>query len=127
MNNDPRFEGLWNATAEKRYKHFVTYVADYESVWLLSNKDGVATIDVDEYIHLLVFPSIEFATAYTLVAHSENDTPMEMDIHEFCEHCKDMINEKSTRFMVFPTDKDAWIISTEDLLTDLIENLEQVE
>lgn len=122
MKNEKRFEGLWNATPEKRYKHFITYTVDYESAWLLSNEDGFTTIDVDGYIHLLVWPSKEFAVAY-----SEEDTPVEMDIHEFCERCEDMMNEENIRFMVFPTDKDAWIISTEDLLSDLTEELERVE
>lgn len=122
MMNDKRFEGIWNATAEKRYKHFVTYTVDYESVWLLSDEDGYATIDVDGYIHLLVWPSKEFAVAY-----SEEDTPVEMDIHEFIECCNDMREDTNFRFMVFPTDKDAWIVSTEDLLNYLIEELGRVE
>ena len=122
MKNDKRFKGLWNASAEKRYKHFVTHTVDFESVWLLSNDDGYATIDVDGYIHLLVWPSKEFAEKY-----NKEDTPVEMDIHEFCERCESMINEETIRFMVFPTDKDVWIISTEDLLNDLTEELELVE
>ena len=122
MTNDKRFEGIWNATAEKRYKHFVTYTVDYESVWLLSDEDGYATIDVDGYIHLLVWPSKEFAVAY-----SEEDTPVEMDIHEFIKRCNDMREDTNIRFMVFPTDKDAWIVSTEDLLNYLIEELGRVE
>ena len=122
MKNDKRFEGLWNASAEKRYRHFITHTVDFESAWLISNEDGYATIDVDGYIHLLVWPSKEFAEKY-----SKEDTPAEMDIHEFCQRCESMINEENIRFMVFPTDKDAWIISTEDLLNDLTEELELVE
>ena len=122
MNNDKRFEGLWNATAEKRYNHFITYAVDYESAWLLANENGFATIDVDGYIHLLVWPSKEFAEAY-----NKEDTPVEMDMQEFCERCEEMMNEENIRFMVFPTDKDAWIVSTEGLLNDLTEELERVE
>lgn len=122
MNNDKRFEGLWNATAEKRYNHFLTYTVDCESAWLLANEEGFATIDVDGYIHLLVWPSREFAEAY-----SKEDTPVEMDIHEFCERCEEMVNDENIRFMVFPTDKDAWIVSTEGLLNDLTEELGRVE
>ncbi len=122
MKSDKRFESLWNATAEKRYKHFITYTADCESIWLLANEDGFTTIDVDGYIHLLVWSSKEFAEAF-----SKKDTPVEMEIHEFCKHCEDIMNEKNFRFMVFPTDKDAWIVSTEDLLHDLTEELEQIE
>ena len=122
MNNDKRFEGLWNATAEKRYNHFITYAVDYESAWLLANENGFATVDADGYIHLLVWPSKEFAEEY-----NKEDTPVEMDIHEFCERCEEMMNEENIRFMVFPTDKDAWIVSTEGLLNDLTEELERVE
>ena len=90
MKNDKRFEGLWNATAEKRYKHFVTYTVDCESAWLLANEDGFTTIDVDGYIYLLVWPSKEFAEAF-----SKKDTPVEMEIHEFCKHCEDIMNEEN--------------------------------
>lgn len=126
MNNDKRFEGLWNAIAEKRYRHFITYAVDQESVWLLANEDGFATIDVDGYIHLLVWPSKEFADAYS-DAYSKEDTPVEMDIHEFCERCEELMDDKEIRFMVFPTGKDVWIVSTEGLLSDLTEELERVE
>ena len=122
VKDNKRFEGLWKATPEKRYKHFVTYAVDYESAWLLTNKDGFATIDADGYIHLLVWPSKEFAVAYC-----EEDTPIELNIHEFCERCKEMMNEENIRFMVFPTDKDVWVVSTEELLKDLTEELERVE
>ena len=94
MNNDKRFEGLWNATAEKRYNHFITYAVDYESTWLLASEDGFATIDVDGYIHLLVWPSKEFAEAY-----NKEDTPVEMDIHEFCERCEEMMNDENMRYI----------------------------
>ena len=122
MKNDMRFKGLWNTTAEKRYKHFITYTVDNEGVWLLTSEDGYATIDIDGFIHLLAWPSKEFAIAY-----NEEDTPVEIDIHEFCERCEDMMNEENTRFMIFPTDKDAWIVSTQDLLNDLAEELDRVE
>ena len=38
MNFKIRFEGLWNAKPQKRYKHFVSFVADQESVWMLANE-----------------------------------------------------------------------------------------
>ena len=103
-------------------KTLFTYTVDYESAWLLANDNGFATIDVDGYIHLLVQPAKEFAVAY-----NKEDTPVEMEIHEFCERCEKMINDDNIRFMIFPTDKDAWVISTESLLNDLTEELERVE
>ena len=89
---------------------------------MLGDDDGFTTIDADGYIHLLVWPEKEFAVAF-----SKEDTPIEMAIHEFCELCENIMGEGNVRFMVFPTDKDAWIISVEELLNDLTEELERVE
>ena len=122
MKNDKRFEGLWNASAEKRYKHFITYTADNESAWLLASEEGYATVEADGYIHLMVWPSKEFAEAC-----SQGDTPVEIEIHEFCERCEDMLEEEAVRFMVFPTDKDSMIVCAETLLNDLTEELERLE
>lgn len=35
MKNDKEFLGILNASPEKRYKNFISTVADYEEVWLL--------------------------------------------------------------------------------------------
>jgi len=41
--NEKQFRGLMQSTPEKRYKSFLTTVADREEVWLLSSKEGYAT------------------------------------------------------------------------------------
>ena len=117
-----RFEGIWNASAEKRYRHFINYVADQESVWMLSNEDGLTTIDLDGYINLLVWPSKEFAVAF-----DEKEIPVEIEVHDFCQRCKNMLEEKNIRFMVFPNDKDTYIVETEELLNAILEELELLE
>ena len=117
-----KFEGLINANAEKRYKHFISTVSDMGSVWLLSNEDGYYTIDFDGYIHLLVWPSREFAVAF-----DSNDYPVEVEIHEFFERCKDLDIHKEIRFMVFPNKIDAYIIDSQGLLKDILEELEKIE
>lgn len=122
INQKKRFEGLWNASPAKRYKHFKTYVADWGSVWMLSNDEGFSTIDIDGYIHLLVWPSKEFAVAF-----DEEERPIEIEVHDFCKRCIDIIDQDNIRFMVFPTDKDTFIVETEELLNDVLEELSRVE
>lgn len=122
INMEKRFEGIWNASAEKRYKHFKSYVADQGSVWVLSNQDGFTTIDLEGYINLLVWPSKEFAVAF-----DAEETPVEIEVHDFCQRCEAMIEQSEIRFMVFPNDKDTYIVETEELLNDILDELDLIE
>ena len=117
-----RFLGIWNASAEKRYKHFKTYVADRGSVWMLSNEEGFTTMDFDGYIHLLVWPSREFAVEF-----DKEDTPVEIEVHDFCQRCEEIVGQKEIRFMVFPNHEDCYIVETDELLEDILEELELIE
>ena len=117
-----RFLGISNASPAKRYKHFVSHVADWESVWLLSGKDGFLTIDIDDHIHLLVWPSKEFALAF-----DPDETPVEIEVHDFCKRCEEMLHQEDIRFMVFPTEKNTYVVETEELLEDILYELSLVE
>jgi len=117
-----RFMGIWNASAQKRYKHFKTYVADFGSVWLLSNEEGFTTLDFDGHIHMLVWPSKEFAEAF-----DGEETSIEIEIHDFCKRCEEIKEQKEIRFMVFPNHEDGYIAETEELLNDILEELELIE
>lgn len=122
MDTEKRFKGLWNASAEKRYKHFKTYVADWESVWMISKKEKIMTIDSSGYVNVLVWPSKEFAMAYDAEA-----MPIEIEVHDFCRKCEELLSKKEIRFMVFPTDKNTYVVETEKLLNDILEELDLVE
>lgn len=122
MNFKIRFEGLWNAKPQKRYKHFVSFVADQESVWMLANDDGFTTVDLDGYVNLLVWPSREFAVAY-----DSQDVPVEIEVHDFCQRCEELLKQKNVRFMVFPTHKDVYVANTEELLSDILYELDLIE
>ena len=122
MNIEKRFHGLLNASPEKRYRHFKNYVADRCSVWMLSNEDGFLTIDLDGYVNLLVWPSKEFALAF-----DSEENPIEIEIHDFCKRCADIINQREIRFMVFPTVKDTYVVETQELLNDILYELSLIE
>ena len=121
MNQAKALEELLKAPPEKRYKSFLNTVADLEKVWLLSSEDGFATYDDKEYIHLLVWPKKEFCLKFAL----ETESPIDMEVHDFIERCNSL--DDRTRFMVFPTLENTYVVTPEQLRLDIMEHLKQVE
>lgn len=111
--------GIINASAEKRYANFIHKAADYECAWLLDNGEGYATIDQDGFVNLIVYPSEEAAAYF-----AQGDEPFCMDIDEFLQNCEAMLEDETVRFAVFPTEQDMFIVSTQQMLDDLQEELE---
>ena len=119
--NEKGLKGLLNTSPEKRYKSFLSTVADLEEVWLLFSKEGYATFDEDDFVHLLVWPRQEFAEMFK----NENEEVVSIEVHKFIEQCETL--EENIRFMVFPTDKDSYVVTAEKLINDINEALEEVE
>ena len=119
--NEKRLQGMMSAPPDKRYKSFLTTVADLEEVWLLSSEDGYATFDADGYIHLLVWPRKEFAELFK----GNDEEVISMEIHEFVEQCKTI--EENVRFMVFPTNDNSYVVDAGKLVDDINAYLEEVE
>lgn len=115
------FDGLMKASAEKRYKSFLSTVADLGTVWLLSSKDGFATYDDKDYIYLLIWPKKEFCIEFAV----QDEIPVDIEVHDFIERCKNLNNQ--TQFMVFPTSENAYVVSPEQLQLDITEQLELIE
>lgn len=121
MINEKSFLGLRNASPEKRYKSFLNTVVDREQVWLINSKKGFVTINNDGVVFVPVWPRAEYSD-YTIF---EDEKPFPMEIHAFLEKCYNM--EESTRFMVFPTERDAYVVTPSQLYSDIKEHLEEVE
>ena len=121
MLTEKAMEGLMNAPAEKRYNSFLNTVTDREEAWFLESPDGFATMEADGYIHILTWPLKEFCIPFL----SEGEEPVAMEIHELVEQLETL--EEDMRFMVFPTQKDAFVVTPQQLREDLTEYLEQIE
>ncbi|MBQ3099512.1 MAG: DUF2750 domain-containing protein [Clostridia bacterium] len=119
MLSDKAKEGLVNASPEKRYKSFLTTVADREEVWILSSDEGCTTLDIDGYINIMVWPRKELCFSI------EGESPESIEIHDFLDYCEEL--DDSYRFMVFPTEVDSYIVSVEKMREDLEYYLSQVE
>ena len=113
--------GLWNAPSEKRYKSFLNTVTDKEYVWLINSSDGYKVFDMDGWYNIMVWPEKEFCEPFV----REGEYIDYLEIHQFLEKCN--LLDKKYRFMVFPTDVNAFIVSREQLCIDLISHLEQIE
>ncbi len=115
--NEKEIQGLLSANPEKRYKSFLSTVADRKEVWLLASNGGYTSFDTDGYIHLLVWPRREFAELFK----SEGEKAVSMEIHEFLEQCANV--EENVRFMIFPTNDSAYVVDSEKLIYDICTHL----
>lgn len=113
--------GLQHASAEKRYKSFLNTVADQEVVWLLKSEDGYSTFDVDGIIYLLIWPAQEFCE----IIREDGEIPIAIEIHEFLEKCRSL--DQHVKFMVFPTKRDSFVVSAEQLCFDIEDHLAEIE
>lgn len=116
-----KFYGILKASPEKRYKNFISTVADREEVWMLSNDDGYASIE-DDYINLLVFPEKEYAKVFC-----DGEIPVPINIHDFCDRCSDLDPKSKIRFMVFPNGANAFVVDGEKIFNDIMEELDKIE
>lgn len=105
-----KFEGVWNALPGKRYKNFISTVADTQTVWL--SKNGI----------LSVWPEESYALQITLA-----DKIASVEVHDFCNLLKELANDPSASIRVFPTDKDHIDKHPCELLRDILDELERIE
>ena len=123
--NDKRFYGLLSASTEKRYKSFITTIADKERVYLLKNSDGYATIDMEDIVGLIVYPEKEYADYFK--SQEEDESVETLSTKEFLNRCKDIIDQDKIMFAVFPTEKNCYFAPVEKVYYDLLNELELIE
>ena len=121
MDMEKYIRGVINASSKKRYETFLKTAADLESVWVLANSDGFATYSDEQFCYLLVWPRKEFAYFGSL----ESDEPTEVEVHDFIKLCQSMGSKE--KIMVFPTEKDAYVVSSIQMIEDLESRLSEVE
>ena len=123
MELTPAMRGLMAASAEKRYKNFLSTAADSEEVWMLASEDGYASFDTDDgKICLLVWPERCFAEWF-----ADGDEPELVEVHDFCDRCREVEDDDAILFAVFPTEGDSFVVTPSELLSDLEEALAELE
>jgi len=118
-----RLHYIMNASPEKRYKNFITTVADKCYVWVLRTSSGYATHVIDNVIHLLVWPLREYAEYYA----NRGEEAEGIEIHDFIGRCESMSKDENVRFMVFPTKIDAYLSPIDEVEKDIKYQLSLIE
>lgn len=119
------FNGILNAASEKRYKHFLSETADSEYVWMVDcRNDNLLTFEKDGIPHFLAWSEKEFAEYYiNKFLLDLKCKVVSIEVHDFC----DMLKNNKVMYMIFPTDKNAWIVSSEELYKNLEYELARIE
>lgn len=118
--NEKWANGIINASPEKRYKSFLNTITDLEKVWLLSSQNGFATIDIDGDTCIMLWPRKEFCGPITA-----RTVPTPIEIHNFQKWHEKLAD--STKFAIFPTSKDSYVVTAKQLYQDIAEHLEELE
>jgi len=107
-------ESLLGAAPEKRYEYFLKTVAERGEVWTLASEVGYTTMESEGMVSLVVFPTETSASLFC-----EGDFPEAIELEEFLARCREAAFDSGFGFMVFPNGRDAHMIDTVSLLTDL--------
>ena len=123
--NKEMFNGILNTTSDKRYNHFLNVVSDLECVWMVDcGDDTLLSPEIDGIAYYLAWSEKEFANYYIGKMFPELECEIvSIDTHDFC----DMLKANETMFMIFPTDKDAWIVTSDELYQNLEYELARIE
>ena len=111
-----KFEGLMNAHPHKRYKSFITAVADTETVWL--DHDPTQLVPT-EPCPISVWPEEMFASTVC-----PDKAIYSIEVHEFCEL---LMTSPNRAIRVFPNGKDQVDTAANVLLADIKEELDLLE
>lgn len=123
--NKKMFEGILNASPEKRYNHFLNIVPDEELVWMVDcGNDSLLSPEIDGIIYYLVWSEKQFVEYYIEKVYPYSKFEIvSIDVHDFC----DMLRLNDVMFMIFPTDKDAWVVKSNELYENLTYELSRIE
>ena len=99
---------------EKRYQEFLRTVARRGEVWTLASEVGYTTMESEGKVMLVLFPTEKSASLFC-----EGDFPESIELEEFLARCRETAFDPGFGFMVFPNGRDAHVIDTVSLLTDL--------
>lgn len=120
MLNEKAIAGLLEASPEKRYKSFLNMVADLEAIWL-SSSTAQALHTVDMVTCMSLWPCQEICELMLPTGQEA----MSIEIHDFLEQCTAL--DDTVSFMVFPTNKNSYKVTVQQLCLDIQEHLDELE
>jgi len=123
-----QFAAVSALAGPERYRHFVSRVADWQTVWGLRNEGGWVTVGDDCGNSALPFwPHPEYAAACVTGEWADN-APTAVDIHEFVDQWLPNLATDGVIVAVFPTPAlRGVIVPAQQLETHIREELAQIE
>lgn len=70
----------------------------------------------------MLWPTQEYAKLF-----ADGDMPDAIEVHDFCQRCKEAMAQAEIGFLVFYNGQDGCLVETAVLLADLLEELEKIE
>lgn len=117
--NREQIEMLMNSVPEKRYRSFISSVAQGNDIWYLFGSDsGFTHFDDDGFINVPLWAYSEFSDYFKTLLGDETDAkPHSHTVDEFFAMADAL--DDYVRFVVFPTSKDGYVVSCKQLCEDL--------
>jgi hypothetical protein len=126
--NSHKLQNIFNLSSKERYGYFVRKVADFQTVWLVRDDEGVAMLGGDEEHSksIPVWPEKEFASLF-LKGDWESYRVEEMPLDEFLIWL-DELQKKGIQLATFPKESlQSIVVSAEEMKAHLLHELEQYE
>jgi hypothetical protein len=126
--NQAQFDQVISLSAEERYSHFISKVADWQQLWTLKGPDGFVLFggDADQQC-VPVWSHPDYATALAKDAWSDC-SPHELNLEAFMSRWIPGMSKDNRMVAVFPTPEGkGTVVDPQRLEEDLSVELEQYE
>lgn len=121
-------EAVLKLDSFKRYQYSLKKIADNEVLFTLINKKGEYAFSEIEGSELIPIWSSPYFAAKCIAGHWQEYEPKEISLDTFENELAEQIIENEYLLDVFPAnDKTGFIVSLDEFMRDLNEELEQYE
>lgn len=120
MLNKKEVDAIINLDANKRYEYSIKRIADFETVWVLSDKDGFRTYtDGTGNIIFPIWPFKEFALLCCENEYADCH-PEELQLSEFMEDCISDFKKSGYKLSILPLPSGKGAVVEIDVFTEVM-------
>ena len=113
--NKEQLQNISKLEPSKRYNYFIKKVVDFNEMYLLENKVGLATYIYENKVYVPIWSEYEIAGTFINEDFSAC-TVEKIDLDELLNDLLPMLKEQSIGIAVFPVDNDRGIICECDFI-----------
>ena len=126
--NEKQFESVQSLDSNARFQHFVSKVADWEQLWTVKSDEGwLVPVAPEGFEYFPVWPHPDYAQKITDLNFPGHKAE-EISLQEFLSHWLPFLQDDDVKVAVFPNREwTFWCIEAGDLMTELVEEMQQYE